>query len=84
MFKHLTLLLLIAGTPSFVPAQSNEVRVALEKAYKQNADAYMRSDIAAVMALRAPDFHTLTPDRVTRDRREMELYMTGIMNGVRK
>jgi ketosteroid isomerase-like protein len=60
------------------------VRAELEKAYKENADAYMRSDLAAVMALRAPDFHAISPDGSTRDRAAMEMYITGIMNGIRK
>jgi hypothetical protein len=38
----------------------------------------------AVMALRAPDFHAVTPDGATQDRRAMEQYITGIMNGIKK
>ena len=56
----------------------------MEKAYEQNVAAFMRSDVAAVMALRAPDFHAVTPDGATQDRRAMELYITGFMNGIRK
>jgi len=66
-----------------VPTRSR-IRAELEKAYQENADAYMRWDLAGVMALRAPDFHAITPDGVTQDRRAMELYITGIMNGVKK
>lgn len=75
------------------PAQSSggrpdslrpDVRAELERAYKENADAFERSDVAAVMALRAPDFHTVTADGVTQDRRAMERYTAGFMNGVRK
>jgi len=93
MQRHLTLLLLISGAVPCASAQSTgtdtlpalrAVRAELERAYKTNTDAFMRWDVAAVMALRASDFHTVTPDGATRDRAAMELYTTGIMNGVRK
>lgn len=93
MLKPLTLVLLIAGAAPCAWAQSNrtdttsmraQVRAELEQAYKENTAAFMRWDVAAVMALRAPDFHAVTADGATQDRRAMELYITGIMNGVRK
>ena len=61
-----------------------DVRDELEKAYQENTAAFMRWDLAGVMALRAPDFHTVTPDGATQDRQAMELYITGIMNGIKK
>jgi ketosteroid isomerase-like protein len=93
MLKHLMLLPWIAVVAGRAPAQSSrtgntsvlrEVRAELENAYKENAAAFERSDVAAVMALRAPDFHTVTPDGAMQDRRAMERYITGFMNGVRK
>jgi hypothetical protein len=36
------------------------------------------------MGLRAPDFHTLTPDGTVRDRAAMEQYTIGLLNGVKK
>src|SRR5262249_41845837 len=33
---------------------------------------------------RAPDFHTITPDGRTSDRAEMETYITGLLNGIKK
>jgi ketosteroid isomerase-like protein len=93
MLTRLTLLLLSALAAPYAAAQSgrtgassrlSEVRAELEKAYAQNADGFRRFDVAAVMALRAPDFHTVTPDGTTQDRAAMELYITGIMNGIRK
>jgi ketosteroid isomerase-like protein len=93
MRTHLTLLLLISLAAPYASAQSarpdassrlRDTRAELEKAYAQNADGFQRSDVAAVMALRAPDFHAVTPDGATQDRRAMELYITGIMNGIRK
>jgi len=61
-----------------------EVRAALEQRYAENAAAYERSDVAAVMALRSPDFYSVTPDGARQDRRALELYVTGFMNGIRK
>jgi hypothetical protein len=93
MLKQFALLLLISGAAANASAQSGrtdtasrlvEVRAELEKAYEQNRAGFMRFDVAAVMALRAPDFFTITPDGVTQDRQAMELYITGIMNGIRK
>jgi ketosteroid isomerase-like protein len=94
MHNHLTLLLFILAAASSAPAQSSssaaakgtvtEARAELEKAYQENTAAFMRWDLAAVMALRAPDFHTVTPDGATQDRQAMEQYITGIMNGVKK
>ena len=79
------LLLLLLATPAIAAAQATrDVRAELEKAYQENTAAYMRGDIKAVMALRAPDFHTVGPDGATRDRQAMEQYITGFMNGVRK
>jgi ketosteroid isomerase-like protein len=93
MLKPLTLVLFIAGAAPFAWAQSNrtdttsrrgQVHAELEQAYKENTAAFMRWDVAAVMALRAPDFHAVTQDGATQDRRAMELYITGIMTGVRQ
>jgi hypothetical protein len=36
------------------------------------------------MALRAPDFHTFTPDGIRQDRAAMERYTQGLLNGIRK
>ena len=94
MRKHLTLLLMISGAAATASAQSSpnagtnrvlaDVRAELKKAYQENSAAFMRWDPAGVMALRAPDFHAVTPDGATQDRQAMESYITGIMNGIRK
>jgi ketosteroid isomerase-like protein len=60
------------------------VRAELVGLYEENSEAYMRGDLAAVMRLRAPDFHALTPDGLRRDRAAMEQYMQGVMNGIQK
>ena len=61
-----------------------EVRAALERRYEENAEAFRRGDLAAVMRLRAPDFHTFSPDGQRHDRAAMEQRTRGLMNGIRK
>jgi ketosteroid isomerase-like protein len=61
-----------------------EVRSELKRLYAKNAKAFERGDLAAVMRLRAPDFHTLTPDGLRHDRGEVERTIEGFMNGIRK
>jgi ketosteroid isomerase-like protein len=61
-----------------------EVRAELTRLYTENAKAFERRDLAAVMRLRAPDVHSLTPDGLRHDRAEMERMIEGFMNGVRK
>ena len=84
MSKVALCVLLAAVSASPIAAQDTAVRAELEKLYARNNEAYMRNDLQGVMALRAPDFHSVGPDGTHRDRAGMELYMQGIMNGVRK
>jgi ketosteroid isomerase-like protein len=72
------------GGQGVAAANVADVRAELVRLYKQNAEAYERADLAAVMRLRAPDFHALTPDGVRHDRAAMEQRMQGVMNGIRK
>jgi ketosteroid isomerase-like protein len=65
-------------------AATADVRAELTRLYRENAEFYERGDLAAVMRLRAPDFHTFSPDGSRRDRAAMEQYIQGVMNGVRK
>lgn len=74
---------LFALTPSRVLAQST-VRTELEAAYETNRQAYFAKDLAAIMALRHPDFHSITPDGTQRDRAAMQNYIEGILNGVER
>jgi hypothetical protein len=60
------------------------VRAELERRYAENAAAFMKWDVQAIMALRAPDFHTVGPDGVTQDRAAMERYTQGLLNGIKK
>jgi ketosteroid isomerase-like protein len=67
-----------------VAGDTAKVRKELEAAYKRNTDAFLKYDVAAVMALRAPDFHTVGADGTVRDRAGMETYTVGILNGIKK
>jgi len=75
--------LVAASQGTAVPTMS-DVRAELVRLYEMNNEAYKRGDLAAVMRLRAPDFHSLTPDGQRRDRAAMEEYVQGFMNGIRK
>ena len=65
-------------------ARVTRVRAELERLYELNAAAYMRGDLAAVMALRSEGFHAIPASGVLQDRTAMENYMQGIMIGIRK
>ena len=47
-------------------------RKELEARYEQNASAFEKHDLEAIMALRAADFHTITPDGRVNTRADME------------
>ena len=49
-----------------------QVRKELEGLYEQNTSAFLRHDVQAIMSLRAPDFHSITPDGKIQDRAAME------------
>ena len=61
-----------------------DTRVELERWYAENSEAFQRWDLQAIMALKAPDFHSITPDGVTHDRADMERYTEGLLHGIRK
>lgn len=66
------------------PTRDAETRAQLERLYAENNNAFLRWDLPGVMALRAPDFHAMTPDGLTNDRATMERYIEGLLNGIRK
>ena len=80
----LTLGFVLGHSAKAQEARSDSVRAALERAYQMNIDAFKRWDVAGVMALRAPDFHTVGADGITRDRAAMEQYTVGLLNGIKK
>jgi ketosteroid isomerase-like protein len=52
--------------------KSKPVRKAIEDWYARNMAAFKAKDVAAVMALRTEDFHTITPDGKVNTRADME------------
>src|SRR6476659_70387 len=54
--------------------KSKPVRSAIEAWYDRNIEAFNNKDVAAVMALRADDFHTLMPIGKVNTRADMEAY----------
>lgn len=61
-----------------------QARRELERAYQANTAAYMAHDLAAIMELRHPDFHSVTPDGARRDYTAMRTYIEGFLNSVKK
>lgn len=57
---------------TIVRDKSKPVRRALEDWYARNMEAFNAKDVAAIMALRTGDFHTVTPDGKVNTRPEME------------
>ncbi len=60
------------GDMTVVRDKSKPVRKALNEWYKRNMDAFQAKDVAAIMALRSEDFHTITPDGKINTRADME------------
>lgn len=52
--------------------KSKPVRKAIEDWYARNMAAFEAKDLAAIMALRTGDFHTITPDGRVNTRADME------------
>ncbi|HEX8651559.1 MAG TPA: nuclear transport factor 2 family protein [Pyrinomonadaceae bacterium] len=52
--------------------KSKPVRKAIEDWYARNMEAFKAKDVAAIMALRTDDFHTITPDGKVNTRADME------------
>ena len=52
--------------------KSKPVRTAIEAWYERNMKAFEAKDVAAIMALRTDDFHTITPDGKVNMRADME------------
>jgi ketosteroid isomerase-like protein len=60
------------GAKVILRDKSKPVRKAIEEWYARNIEAFNAKDVAAVMALRTDDFHTVTPDGKVNTRAEME------------
>lgn len=59
---------------TIVRDKSKPVRKAIEDRYARNTEAFKAKDVAAIMALRADDFHTIMPDGKVNTRADMEAY----------
>jgi ketosteroid isomerase-like protein len=57
---------------ALVRDKSKPVRKAIEDWYARNMEAFKAKDVAAIMALRTDDFHTITPDGKVNTRADME------------
>jgi len=60
------------GGKSFDRDKSKPVRKEIGDWYQSNIAAFNAKDVAAIMALRADDFHTMTPDGKVNTRADME------------
>ena len=59
--------------------KSKPVRKAIEAWYAQNSEAFRRKDVAAVMAIRTDDFHTVLPDGTRNTRADMQAYTVRLL-----
>lgn len=71
-----------APQPRTNAADVSTVRHELEQRYEENRRAFLAKDVAAIMALRTEDFHTVSPDGVVNDRAAMERYTRGFLSGI--
>jgi len=62
--------------------KSKPVRKAIEAWYARNKEAFQAKDAAAIMALRADDFHTITPDGKINTRADMDLRTKGFLDRI--
>jgi len=58
---------------TIVRDKSKPVRRAIEDWYARNMQAFKAKDLAAIMALRSDEFHTITPDGKINTRADMEM-----------
>ena len=64
----------VKADKTIVRDKSKPVRKAIEDWYARNVEAFKAKDVAAIMALRTDDFHTITPDGKVNTRADMEAY----------
>lgn len=84
----LLLIAIVSALPQTAPAQvkpkdkSKPVRRGIEEWYARITDGFRMKDIAAIMALRTGDFHTVTPDGRTNDRAFIEPRTWNFLAGI--
>ena len=62
--------------------KSKPVRKAIEAWYDLNIEAFNKKDVAAIMDLRAEDFHTTTPDGKVNTRAAMQAYIKRLLDRI--
>ncbi len=67
---------------TIVRDKSKPTRRAIEEWYARNMQAFNAKDVAAIMALRTDDFHTITPDGKVNTRADMEVYIRGLLDRI--
>ena len=72
------------GPETLVVDKSKPVRRGIERWYESNTAGFRKKDLAAIMALRTEDFHTVTPDGKTNDRAFMEERTKNFLAGIVK
>ncbi len=70
------------GGKSFERDKSKPVRKAIEEWYSRNIAAFNDKNVTAIMALRTPDFHTVTPDGKTNTWSDMEAYTRRLLERI--
>lgn len=63
----------VKGGKTTTRDKSKPIRKAIEIWYGQNMEAFKAKNLAAIMALRTDDFHTITPDGKVNTRADMEV-----------
>jgi ketosteroid isomerase-like protein len=71
-------------SPTENTADVATVRREIDQWYEENKRAFQAKDLAALMALRAEDVHSVTPDGVTHDRAEMERSTRAFLDGIER
>lgn len=72
----------VKGAKSIERDKSKPVRRAIEAWYDRNIQAFNAKDVAAIMALRTDDFHTITPDGKVNTRADMEAYTRRLLDRI--
>jgi ketosteroid isomerase-like protein len=62
--------------------KSKPVRKAIKAWYDKNIEAFNAKDVTAIMALRADDFHTVTPDGKVNTRADLEAYTRRLLDRI--
>jgi hypothetical protein len=60
------------------------VRGELERWYDENKRAFLAKDYDAIMALRTPEYHTVTSERLVHEHAEMERFTRALLDGTER